>query len=64
MVSIKVVDDGALNAVSKHPLLFLDGHSSQCHQYAWDHDVIIFCLPPHTKHECQPLHSSLFGPLK
>ena len=24
----------------------------------------MFCLPPHTTHECQPLDCSLFGPLK
>ena len=57
------------NAVSQRPLLLLlDGHSSHFEpnsiQFAKDNQVIIFCLPPHTTHECQPLDCSLFGPLK
>ena len=41
------------NAVSEHPLLLLlDGHSSHFEpksiEYARNHGVIIFCLPPHT----------------
>ena len=57
------------NAVSQRPLLLLlDGHSSHFEpcsiQFAKDNEVIIFCLPPHTTHECQPLDCSLFGPLK
>ena len=57
------------NAVSQRPLLLLlDGHSSHFEpnsiQFAKDNLVIIFCLPPHTTHECQPLDCSLFGPLK
>ena len=58
-----------LNAVSQRPLLLLlDGHSSHFEpnsiQFARDNEVIIFCLPPHTTYECQPLDCSLFGPLK
>ena len=57
------------NAVPQRPLLLLlDGHSShfepQSIQYAKDNGIIIFCLPPHTTHECQPLDCGLFGPLK
>lgn len=57
------------NAVAQRPLLLLlDGHSShfepQCIQLAKDNDIIVFCLPPHTTHECQPLDVGLFGPLK
>ena len=57
------------NAVSERPLLLLlDGHSSHFEpksiEYAQNHGVIIFCLPLHTTHECQPLDCSLFGPLK
>ena len=57
------------NAVAQRPLLLLlDGHSShfepQCIQFAKDNEIIIFCLPPHTTHECQPLDVGLFGPLK
>ena len=57
------------NAVAQRPLLLLlDGHSShfepQCIQFVKDNQIIIFCLPPHTTHECQPLDVGLFGPLK
>ena len=57
------------NAISHRPLLLLlDGHSSHFEpntiQHAQDNNIIIFCLPPHTTHECQPLDCSLFGPLK
>ena len=58
-----------LHAVSGRPLLLLvDGHSShfdlESIQYAKEQSVIIFCLPPHTTHEAQPLDVSFFGPLK
>ena len=57
------------HAVSERPLLLLlDGHSSH---YTLDlvkavaeKDVIIFCLPPHTTADSQPLDASCFGPLK
>jgi len=57
-----------LNAVSQCPLLLLlDGHSSHFEpnsiQFAKDNQVIIFCPPPHTTHECQ-LDCSLFRPFK
>ena len=57
------------NAVAQRPLLLLlDGHSShfepQSIQFAKDNEIVIFCLPPHTTHECQPLDVGLFGPLK
>ncbi len=49
-------------------LLLLDGHSSH---YTLDliraaakEQVIIFCLPPHTTADSQPLDTSCFGPLK
>ena len=49
-------------------LLILNGHSSHYQpelvQYAKEKDVILFCLPPHTKHESQPLDISVFKPLK
>ena len=45
------------NAASRRPLLLLlDGHSShfelQSIQFAKENGVVIFCLPPHTTHEC------------
>ena len=57
------------NAASRHPLLLLlDGHSSHFEPYsiqlAREHDVVIFCLPPHTTHECQPLDTTFFRSLK
>jgi len=58
-----------VNAVAYRPLLLLmDGHSTHCDlmslKFAADKGIIIFCLPPHTTHECQPLDCSLFKPLK
>ena len=49
-------------------ILLLDGHSSHYHpdtvRLAAKHDVILFCLPPHTTHVSQPLDVSCFAPLK
>ena len=59
------------HAVSYRPLmLLLDDHSTHGHcdltslKFARDQGIIIFCLPPHTTHKCQPLDCSLFKPLK
>lgn len=57
------------HAVSSRPLLLmLDGHSShytlELVKLAAENDVIIFCLPPHTTADSQPLDTSCFGPLK
>ena len=57
------------NAVAARALLLLlDGHSSHYEpasvRFAKENSIILFCLPPHTTHECQPLDCSLFGPLK
>ena len=57
------------NVVSRRPiLLLLDGHSTHFElrslQFAKENNIIIFCLPPHTTHVCQPLDCSLFKPLK
>ena len=56
-------------AVASRPqLLVRDGHSSHYQpelvQYVKEKDVILFCLPPHTTHESQPLDISVFKPLK
>ena len=49
-------------------LLLLDGHSShyqpQLIRTAAANQIILFCLPPHTTHWCQPLDRSCFSPLK
>ncbi len=56
-------------AVGGRPiLLLLDGHSSHYEprsiEYALEENIIIFCLPPHTSHESQPLDCTVFGALK
>ena len=57
------------HAVAARPLLLLlDGHSShfklETIRFAQEHGIVVFCLPPHTTNECQPLDCSFFGPLK
>ena len=57
------------NAVRDRPLLLiLDGHGSHYQPelitYAKKNGVVLFCLPPHTTHESQPLDTSVFKPLK
>ncbi len=56
-------------AVPGQPLLLiLDGHSSHYEpasvELARKEGVIIFCLPPHTTQDSQPLDCTVFGPLK
>ena len=49
-------------------MLLLDGHSShyepQSVEIAKEEDIILFCLPPHTTQDSQPLDCTVFGPLK
>ena len=49
-------------------MLLLDGHSShytlELVKLAAQHDVVIFCLPPHTTADSQPLDTTCFKPLK
>ena len=57
------------HAVSSRPLmLLLDGHSShytlELVKLAAAENVVIFCLPPHTTADSQPLDTSCFKPLK
>jgi len=54
---------------SPRPLvLLLDGHSSHYNpefiRQACENGVIVFCLPPHTTHVCQPLDVTCFHSLK
>src|SRR6218665_2909774 len=49
-------------------LLILDGHSTHVRNLdvinkAWDHGVVIICLPPHCSHKMQPLDVSFMKPL-
>ena len=58
-----------VHVLSARPLLLLlDGHSSHylpdSIKYAREQDIILFCLPPHTTQECQPLDVSVYGSLK
>lgn len=56
------------HAVSSRPLLLLDSHSShytlQLVKTAVESEVIVVCLPPHTKADSQLLDTSCFGPRK
>jgi hypothetical protein len=49
-------------------LLLVDGHSSHYHpdviRKATENHIILFCLPPHTTHLCQPLDRTCFSSLK
>lgn len=50
-------------------LLLFDGHSSHTSnletlEFAEEHGIILFCLPPHTTHFLQPLDRSFFKSLK
>ena len=49
-------------------MLLLDGHSShymlELVKLAAAHDVVIFCLPPHTTANSQPLDTSASSHLK
>lgn len=56
-------------AVAGRPLLLLmDGHSSHYEpasvDMAKDNEVILFCLPPHTTQDSQPLDCTVFAALK
>lgn len=46
----------------------MDGHSSHMNlsvaEFCADHNIILYCLPPHSSHLLQPLDVSVFGPLK
>ena len=49
-------------------MLLLDGHSSHYEprsvEIAKEEEIILFCLPPHTTQDSQPLDCTVFGPLK
>ena len=56
-------------ALATRPLmLLLDGHASHYNpcfiREAASRGVVVFCLPPHTTHACQPLDSTCFCVLK
>ena len=56
----------ARNTSSKPILLIYDGHGSHdtldLIEIAREHNIILFCLPPHTTHKLQPLDVGVFGP--
>ena len=54
-------------AVPGRPILLLvDGHSSHYEpasvEFANEENIILFCLPPHTTQDTQPLDCTVFGP--
>jgi len=57
-----------MNLASPFFLSTYDGHSS--HEklkpinLTCTHNIILFCLPPHTTHKLQPLDVGVFGPLQ
>lgn len=56
----------ARNTSGKPILLIYDGHGShdtaKLVELAVQHNIILFCLPPHTTHKLQPLDVGVFGP--
>jgi len=54
----------AQNTSGKPILLIYDGHRSHdtlnLIELAWEHNVILFCLPPHTTHKLQPFDVGVF----
>lgn len=58
----------AQNTFGKPILLIYDGHSShdkiELINLARKHNIILFCLPPHTTHKLQPLDVRVFGPFQ
>ena len=49
-------------------VLLLDGHSSHINleaaKFAVKNGILLYCLPPHTKHALQPCDVGLFKPMK
>lgn len=58
----------ARNTSGKPILLIYDGHGShdkiELINLAREHNIILFCLPPHTTHKLQPLDVGVFGPFQ
>lgn len=55
--------------ISGSPILLIyDGHGShttdKMRKLAEEHNIELFCLPPHTTHWTQPLDVGMFGPLQ
>ena len=49
-------------------LVFMDGHTAHMNvavsEFCRDHDIILYCLPPHASHIMQPLDVGVFSSLK
>ena len=58
----------ARRQLGTYQLLLLDGYGSHCTkefiEFCDDHNIILFCLPPHTAHLLQPLDVVVFQPYK
>lgn len=52
----------------KKLILVLDNHESHKYypalKYAFDNHIVFVLFAPHTTHKIQPLHVSVFGPIK
>ncbi|XP_052276674.1 uncharacterized protein LOC127875923 [Dreissena polymorpha] len=64
---LKFVQRGS-GDISQPILLIYDGHASHVSidivNWAREHNVILFVLPPHSSHALQPLDITCFGPFK
>lgn len=49
-------------------VILMDGHTSHINiavsSFCREHDIILYCFPPHASHIMQPLDVSVYGPLK
>jgi uncharacterized protein YndB with AHSA1/START domain len=54
-------------SIGSYRMLILDGHGShgtiQFVTYAYEHNIVLIYLPPHSTHRLQPLDVAVFGPL-
>ena len=48
--------------------LIFDGHAShktpEMKELAFQNNILLYCLPPHSIHKLQPLDVGIFGPLQ
>jgi hypothetical protein len=56
------------NSLGASILLIYDGHGShtmaEMRRLAEEYNIELFCLPPHTTHQTQPLDVGIFRPLQ
>jgi hypothetical protein len=68
MSFVHYLDGGIRTDPAEEHLLIMDQHASHCSmrvfEFAQEHNVCLFFLPPHTTHYLQPVDVSLFKPVK